>query len=159
VTLYANGNEFSNNRYALIVDAGFPPRNKAPLPATTCADQTPYAGHVTVQFNDNSVIPGSATQSPALVTTTRAQVWLAPNNANSKLVLWQYLHGSTISIFDPALTLTTAGSSSPFRYDAPGNDRFLNGGADGGVCQDDYSQEWLGNAVSYNGSNLLDKNF
>jgi hypothetical protein len=155
VTLYANGNEISNNRYALIVDAGFPPRNMAPLPATACADETPYKGHVSVQFNDNSVIPGPATLSPALVTTTRAQVWLA----NSKMVLWQYLHDSTISIFDPSLTLTGPGLSSPFHHDVPETDGYENGVPDGGVCSYDYSREFLGNSVSYNGSNLLGKNF
>jgi hypothetical protein len=159
VTAVINGNLIQNNRYGLIVDAGFPPRNKQSVPATECADQDSYTGQLDLRFNDNVVSQSS--QSAALVTTTRAQVWLAPQTkVSSRMVSWQYLHGATISIADPALTLSGT-DPSPFRVDAPSTDPFLNGGShgDGGACELDVVSEPLDNLVTYNGSALSGTNF
>jgi len=158
VAAYVNGNRLANNRYQLIVDAGFPPRNNGPVPATSCADEFPYSAEMSVQLNNNTVVNTTITQSPALVATSRAQVRLAPNNPNSKLVLWQYLSGSSVSILDPELSLTSAAPPFPFRDDAPLNDPFVNP-TDGGSCVADLTPEHLANLVSYNGFALTGSNF
>jgi len=158
LTAHLNGNSFANNRYQLIVDAGFPPRNKGPIPSTSCADEYPYLANMNIYLNSNAVTNTAITKSSGLVTTTRAQVWLAPNNPNGKSVLWQYLFGSSISIFDPELALTGASSQSPFLYDVPEADPFLNP-TDGGSCAADWVNEALGDYVSYNGATLTGRNF
>lgn len=146
VTAQFNGNRIANNRYALIVDAGFPRRNNLPLPSTSCLDTRTFGGQLTLQLNANSV--SGSIVSPALVTTTRAQVWLAP--ANNPIAGWQYLHGASVLIQDPSLSL---GGYGAFRYEHPQADTFVNASG-GGFCANDVSPELLGNLVIYN-SNIL----
>jgi hypothetical protein len=92
--------------------------------------------------------------SPALVTTTRAQVWLSP--ANNPIAAWQYLHGASILIQDPSASF---GGFGNFQYDTPSEDTFDNA-TGGGFCPNDVQKEALRNVVIYNGTILPNvKNF
>lgn len=152
VTAQITNNEMARNRYGMIIDAGWPPRNN--LTGTACLDNSAYVGKLTLSLSGNTGPAQTSTEAPALLTTTRAQVWLN----NQKLVRWQYLHNSTIIISDPSLTLSNGSNPSPFPHDAPLTDAFLNGGTDGGACSGDYRQEALGNTVIYNSSFLQGEN-
>jgi hypothetical protein len=142
-TISLNGNRLTNNRYALVVDAGFPRRNALPWPSATCLDTRTFTGQLSVSLNDNVIGPSSVT--PALVSFTRSQVFQAP--AANPIAGWQYLHNASISIADPALTL---GGTDGFRIDHQEVDQFV-----GGNCPGDLVPEPLGNRLTYNGIEVL----
>jgi len=137
-----NGNRIADNRYGLIIDAGFPRRNIA----GTCGDTRRFTGRIAVKFHDNVVARSAVT--PALLTFTRAQVFLNPTG--SPLSAWQYLHGASFSIDDPGLSLGGVIGANAFQIDHPYVDPFDNA-AGTGTCQDDEVREPLENLLSYNG--------
>jgi hypothetical protein len=141
-TVSLNGNRLANNRYALVVDAGFPRRNTLPLSSGICDART-FTGQLSVSLNDNTIGPSSVT--PALVSFTRSQVFQAPSG--NPISAWQYLHNASISIADPALTL---GGTAGFRIDHQEIDQFV-----GGNCANDVIAEPLGNRLTYNGIEVL----
>lgn len=128
------GNRIADNRTGLMIDAGFPARNRR---ASGCDERT-FSGQLGLSLRGNSVT--GSLQRPSLVTFTRGQVI---TNA-SPLRDWQYLHDATFSIDDPELTLEEG------LFDHAFADPFVNDASNGGACPADETAEPLANSLIYN---------
>jgi hypothetical protein len=128
-------NRIADDRIGLMIDAGFPARNRKP---SGCDERT-FSGQLSLVLRGNSVT--GSLQRPALVTFTRGQVI----TNGSPLRDWQYLHDATFAIDDPDLTLGEG------LFDHPFADPFVNDASNGGACLADEAAEPLANTLVYNG--------
>jgi hypothetical protein len=135
VHAWVAGNRIIGNEMGFSIDAGFPYR-KVQTPNGPVCDARVYSGSIDLTLSGNTVADSHLT--PALVTFTRNEGALD----QSKLPLWQYLHGATYTISDPDNTFADA------RIDHPETDPFI------GPCPGDATHETLGNVLRYNGQVL-----
>jgi hypothetical protein len=124
-------NRIVGNRIGMTIDAGFPYRRVG----TTC-DPRVFSGTIDLTLEHNTLTNSLLT--PALVTFTRNMAALNPG----LLAQWQYLHGATFIITDPAGTLAGAW------IDHPERDPIV------GPCPGDAVQESLDNTLRYNGEEV-----
>ena len=127
-------NRMVGNEMNYVIDAGFPYRQWGSATPRACDPRT-YTGTFDIVLRDNDVGPS---RIPSVVTFTRITATVNP----ATLPSWQYLHGATYTIDDPA------GELGAFRLDHPANDWAP------GPCAGDATAEALGNTLIYNGTTI-----
>lgn len=125
------GNRLVNNQIAVEIDAGFPYR----VLGGACDPRT-YSGTIEATFARNTV--SGSTLTPALFSFTRSIMATTPSMAP----LWQYVHNSRITIWDPDGTL------AGYWKDHLTHDPII------GSCPNDLVSEPLFNRLFYNGAEV-----